>query len=195
MRPNPLHDVLVFLFNTQPLTLVFWLLLAGSLGFVLTVRARAGANPHDGAIWLLRLLTGAMWWQQSLWKVPPQYNGLIYWMKQEVAHASTGLQSALVADLVLPNIAFFGPLVYAIEVAIGVSLILGLFTRLGALLGVLMAANLWLGLYSAPHEWPWTYFFLIIIMSLFLVDPPGRRLGADAMLRRRGAGGLLSLLT
>ena len=69
----------------------------------------------------------------------------------------------LVRDFVLPNIAVFGPLVYATEVAIGVSLILGLLTRLGSALGVLMATNLWLGLYSAPGEWPWTYMFLVVL--------------------------------
>ena len=61
------------------------------------------------------------------------------------------------------------------------SLMLGLLTRLGALMGVAMALQLWLGLYSAPHEWPWTYFFLFIIMGLFFLDPPGRMLGLDGM--------------
>ena len=63
----------------------------------------------------------------------------------------------------LPNIAVFGPLVYAIEVAIAILLILGVFTRLGGALGALMAINLWLGLYDAQGEWPWTYMFLVII--------------------------------
>ena len=65
------------------------------------------------------------------------------------------------------------------------SLILGIITRLGALLGLLMALNLWLGLYSAPNEWPWTYAFIVILQLWFLIDPPGRSLGADALLRRR----------
>jgi len=118
-----------------------------------------------------------MWWQQSLWKVPPHYDwGLIHWMEEMVAHASTQLQSDLVRDLVLPNIAVFGPLVYAIEVAIAVSLIIGLGTRLGAALGALMAINLWLGLYNAPGEWPWTYMFLVVIQLLYVLDPPGRSL-------------------
>ena len=122
-----------------------------------------------------------MWWQQSLWKIPPDYDGLIYWMKQQVAHAAISLQGALVDRVVLPNIAIFGPAVYAVEVAIGVSLILGLWSRAGALLGVLMGLNLWLGLYSAPGEWPWTYMFLIIIQALYVIDPPGRSLVADAL--------------
>lgn len=184
MRPNPLHDILQFLTKPGWPTVVFWLLLLGSFGLALFVwrRTPARRTPRDVAIWLLRLIVGTMWWQQSLWKIPPNYGGLIYWMKQEVAHASTALQSAFVGDLVLPHIAIFGPLVYAVEVAIGVSLMLGLLTRIGALLGALMAVNLWLGLYSAPGEWPWTYAFLLIIQLLFAIDPPGRSLGADALI-------------
>ena len=124
-----------------------------------------------------------MWWQQSLWKIPPNYGGLIYWMKQEAAHAAIPLQGKLVAHIVLPHITVFGPLVYLTEVAIGISLMLGFCSRLGALAGVAMGVNLWLGLYSAPGEWPWTYFFLIVIQLLFVVDPPGRSLGADVLLQ------------
>jgi hypothetical protein len=62
----------------------------------------------------------------------------------------------------------------------------GALTRVGATLGALMTINLWLGLYSAPGEWPWTYGFLAIIMILFMIDPPGRSLGVDAVLRQRG---------
>ena len=65
---------------------------------------------------LLRVIIGIMWWQQSLWKIPHHYDwGLIHWMEEMVQHASTQLQSVLVRDLVLPNIAVFGPMVYAIE--------------------------------------------------------------------------------
>lgn len=50
-----------------------------------------------------------------------------------------------------------------------------------------MAVNLWLGLYNAPGEWPWTYMFLVVIQLIYLIDPPGRSLGFDALLwRRRG---------
>jgi hypothetical protein len=48
-----------------------------------------------------------------------------------------------------------------------------------------MAINLWLGLYRSPAEWPWTYFFLIIVQIMLLVQRPGRSLGLDAILLRR----------
>jgi hypothetical protein len=35
-----------------------------------------------------------------------------------------------------------------------------------------MAINLWLGLYRSPAEWPWTYFFLMVIQIMFRVHRP-----------------------
>ncbi len=188
MRENPWGNAWSFLTDDRWLTPVFWLLLVGAAAVaVLAWRSDPAQRSvrHIG-ICLLRIIVGTMWWQQSLWKVPPHYDwGLIHWMEVMVEHASTQLQSNLVRDFVLPNIAVFGPLVYAIEVAIAGSLILGVFTRLGSVLGALMAINLWLGLYNAPNEWPWTYMFLVVLELLFLLDPPGRSLGIDALLWRR----------
>jgi uncharacterized membrane protein YphA (DoxX/SURF4 family) len=167
---------------------IFWLLLVGSCVAAASAwRTNPGQRTlgHVGS-WLLRLLMGSMWWQQSLWKIPPNYDGLIYWMKQLAQPAAIPLEGQLVQDFVLPNITLFGPLVYAIEVSIGVSLMLGLLTRVGAGLGVLMALNLLLGLYSAPGEWPWAYGFLVIIQSILVLEPPERSLGIDAVLSQRG---------
>ena len=185
MRPNPAYDVLGFLTKPAWPTALFWLLLIGScvIAAIVIMRQPGQRTVRDVAIWLLRFIVGVMWWQQSLWKIPPNYGGLIYWMKQMVDHAAIPVQGELVARIVLPNIAIFGPLVYLTEVGIGISLMLGLCSRLGALAGVGMAVNLWLGLYSAPGEWPWTYFFLVVIQLLFLLDPPGRSLGVDVLLQ------------
>ena len=186
MRPTPWQDAFVFLTSGGWLLVAFWVLLVGSMAFALRAwrRLPTQRTVHGVGIWLLRVLVGTMWWQQSLWKVPPDYGGLMHWMQEMVDHSSILLQSRLVHDVVLPDIAVFGPLVYAVEVLIAVSLILGALTRAGAALGALMALNLWLGLYSAPGEWPWTYMFLIVIQLLFVLDPPGRSLGADALVER-----------
>ena len=190
MRENPVGNALAFLVATDKLwfTVIFWLLLLGSAAAAASAwRADpAQRSLHHIGYGLMRVIAGIMWWQQSLWKIPPHWDwGLIHWMEVMVEHASTQLQSTLVRDLVLPNIAVFGPLVYATEVFIAVSLILGVVTRLGAALGALMAINLWLGLYNAPGEWPWTYMFLVVLQLIFLIDPPGRSLGIDALAWRR----------
>ena len=116
MRENPLGNAVTFLMDADKLwfTIVFWLLLLGSAAVALQVWRTdpAQRNARHIGIGLLRVIVASMWWQQSLWKIPPHYDwGLIHWMQEMVEHASTELQSVLVRDLVLPNIAVFGPLV------------------------------------------------------------------------------------
>jgi uncharacterized membrane protein YphA (DoxX/SURF4 family) len=201
MKRTPITDVWQFLTAPSWTTAVFWLLLIASV--VIAARALASDSeqrtPKRVLDWPLRVVIGAMWWQQSLWKLPPYYTddpsapfgttGLAFWMNQIVEYAPFEFHAGFVKDVVLANFYLFAPIVYLTEVAIGVSLMLGLLTRLGGLAGFLMALNLWAGLYVAPHEWPWTYFFLVVIQALYTLHPPGRSLGLDAVLRARGGAG------
>src|SRR5205823_13722933 len=176
---------------------VFWLLLLASIAIATYAWARIPeqrAAPNL-AVWVIRLLIGAMWWQQSLWKLPPYYTdqpnepfgttGLAYWMGLMGKHAAIPLQADFVNNIVLPHFYLFAPLVCAAEVFVAVSLILGCFVRLGGVIGALQIFNLWLGLYSAPGEWPWTYFFLLLLMLIFALHRYGRRLGLDAIILAR----------
>ncbi len=92
-------------------------------------------------------------------------------MKLLGQHAAIPLQADFVNNIVLPHFYLFAPIVYAAEVLTGVSLMLGAFVRLFALIGALQILNLWLGLYSAPGEWPWTYFFLLVLQLMFAAAP------------------------
>jgi hypothetical protein len=56
-------------------------------------------------------------------------------------------------------------------------------------IGALQVLNLWLGLYNAEGEWPWTYFFLLVLMVIFALHRYGRSLGLDAILLERAARG------
>jgi len=100
-------------------------------------------------------------------------------------HAAIPLQADFVNNIVLPHFYLFAPVVYGLEVLTAVSLILGCFVRLGGVIGALQIANLWLGLYSAPGEWPWTYFFLMLLMLSFALHHYGRSLGLDAIIVAR----------
>ncbi|HYY28647.1 MAG TPA: TQO small subunit DoxD [Chthoniobacterales bacterium] len=186
MRTNPFSDVLDFLTEGSWTTYIFWLLTIASI-VIAAVNFRRDSSQRSVLHlwnWLARFFIGAMWWQQSLWKLPPSYSGLRYWMQEMAKWACSSLQRQFVKGIVLPHFYFFAPQVYFSEVLIAVTLILGLFSRLGSFLGALMAINLWLGLYRSPSEWPWTYFFLIIIQIMLLVQRPGRSLGLDAILLR-----------
>jgi uncharacterized membrane protein YphA (DoxX/SURF4 family) len=197
MNRTPITDVLGFLIEPHWTTLVFWLLILASIAIAVRV---ASVDPAQRTVTrvgdlVARFFVGACWWQQSLWKLPPFYTddpaapfgttGLPFWMKQMAEYAPFKIQADLVNNVVLAHFYLFAPIVYMTEVFIGVSLIIGFATRLGSLAGLLMALNLWAGLYVAPHEWPWTYFFLVLIQLVFTLHPPGRSLGLDALLRSR----------
>ena len=87
----------------------------------------------------------------------------------------------------LPHFCLFAPIIYLLEVLTAVSLILRVFVRLWALIGALQIVNLWLGLYGALGEWPWTYFFLLVLMLIFALHRIGRSLGLDAVIVRSRA--------
>ena len=190
MRANPISDALSFVAGSA-LSHVFIGLVVASL---LIAGLNLARDPDQRTLkalstFVLRFFIGCMWWQQTLWKLPPTYTdlpdgsgGLRYWMTKMVDGAAFQFHSDFVQNLVLPNFRLFAPLVYGIEVFIAVSLMTGTAVRLSGLLGAAMAANLWLGLYNTHGEWPWTYFFLIVIQLLFAIDRAGRSLGVDALI-------------
>jgi uncharacterized membrane protein YphA (DoxX/SURF4 family) len=210
MRVNPFSDTFAFLTQHWWPIYIFWLLLLGSIGIALVNLAR---DPEQRTgrhlwMWIMRLFVGGLWWQQTLWKLPPTYTdnpdgvsgGLHYWVGEMIPQAAFSGQSWLVQHIIQPNFYIFAPQVYLTEVAIAISLMLGLLTRVGGILGALMATNLWLGLYRADYEWPWTYFFLLLLQITLTVYAAGRSLGLDAMLHDsdrlgvKGEGALARLL-
>lgn len=196
---NPFHDCLQFLQKSTlhgrfPIYAFIFLLMASVVialfNFARDSEQRTGQKIYT---WLARLFVGGMWYQQMLWKMPLTFTdspdgsgGLRYWMGEMGKYASFKQQATLVNDLMLPHFKVFALQVWAGETFVAASLILGLFTRLGGLLGTLMAINLWLGLYNRPNEWPWTYFFLILLNAFFLFLRAGRALGIDALVAPKG---------
>jgi len=192
MRPNPITDAIQFL-SGSALFYVFILLAIASLTIAsLNLgRDRRQLNLKDLSTFALRFFIGCMWWQQSLWKLPPTYTdlpdgsgGLRYWVGKMVDGAAFQLHSDFVQYIVQPHFLLFAPVVYATEIFIGISLMTGTAVRLSGLIGAAMAINLWLGLYHAHGEWPWTYFFLIVVQLMFAIHRAGLSLGGDALIAR-----------
>jgi hypothetical protein len=192
MRRNPIDDAIQFLTGST-LFYIFILLVIASLAIagLNFIRDSNQRNVKDLSIFALRFFMGCMWWQQSLWKLPPTYTdrpdgagGLRYWVERMVDGAAFQLHSDFVQYVVQPHFLLFAPIVYATEVFIGISLMTGTAVRLGGVLGAAMAINLWLGLYHAHGEWPWTYFFLIVVQLMLAIHRSGLSLGGDALIAR-----------
>jgi uncharacterized membrane protein YphA (DoxX/SURF4 family) len=197
MNHNPISDVADFLQQPGWTTYAFWVLVLATVAIavyaLITIPGqRRATHLFD---WVFRFLIGCMWWQQTLWKLPPYYTdhpdqpfgetGLAYWMGVMGKSAAIPLQADFVNNIVLPHFYVFAPVVYTLEVLTAVSLILGIFVRFWAIIGALQIANLWLGLYNAQGEWPWTYFFLLVLQLIFAVHRYGRGLGVDAIITAR----------
>ena len=160
--------------------------------------------PVDGfgriGMIISRVIYGYLWYTQLLWKLPPTFgcppdfavstsqgrtSGLCDWVGVMVIYSKWPLQADLVERYVVPNMAWFGWVVWLMEAFVAVSLILGLFTRLGGLAALVQAINLYIGVTAAPFEWYWTYGMLSILGLVFLAVPTGRIWGLDALIRPR----------
>jgi uncharacterized membrane protein YphA (DoxX/SURF4 family) len=155
--------------------------------------SRSRIAAAQGPLWpiaLSRMLIGILWLFSLRWKLPPDFapaagKGLMDWLQLEVQYPAFSFYGNFVATVVIPNFALFAWLIFLAELAVGLSLLTGTLTRLGAALGVLMALNLGIGLLEVPGEWPWSYIMLAMWQGVFLVMGAGRLWGVDAWLRRR----------
>ena len=148
-----------------------------------------------------RLIIGYLWITQLEWKMPPTFGcpanfavstslqqrttGLCDWTGLMAIYSKLPLHAAFVENVIIPNISWMGWIIWLIEAFIAISLILGLLSRLGALVGFFQAVNLYIGLTAIPFEWYWTYGMLYTLHLIFFAVPPGRVLGVDAWLRPR----------
>ncbi len=97
------------------------------------------------------------------------------------------LNAVLLDNLIIPQIAVFGWLVWLAEFWIFLSMLLGLFTRLGALVSIGISLQLYIGLANIPRpfEWEWSYGTIVLLSIAMLGAAAGRVFGVDGWLRRK----------
>jgi uncharacterized membrane protein YphA (DoxX/SURF4 family) len=131
-----------------------------------------------------RVVVGYMWYGQTLWKLPPDWGGpggLRHWVEESGKYAVPWYR-AFVNDVVLPHFGFFAPQVWLGETVIAISLFFGLFTRLGGTLCFVMGVNLYYANSKVPHEWYWSYVFIVLLGGIFAGTRAGRQFGLDRFL-------------
>ncbi|MHB8146419.1 MAG: TQO small subunit DoxD [Vulcanimicrobiaceae bacterium] len=145
------------------------------------------------AFWLalLRIFTGAAWivhgtgkFTQSAMFMPP--NGFIVGFIAKAASATTGPYHDFLVNVVQPNISIFAELVRLGEVLTGCALVLGIFTRFGGFVGVLLTLNYMAakGAFGSLEGVAGIDAAMLALSAVNLVLPTGRMLGVDALLGR-----------
>jgi len=139
-----------------------------------------------GALALLRVYLGMIFLIAALPKLRQDFTpGLTGFVEQVGLTRGHPFYQQLLEQVVLPNAAVFAALVTAGELFVGVTLILGLATRLSASVALILALNYMF----AKGAWFWTpssndAAFVAIALAL-LIGAAGRTLGVDSFLARR----------
>ncbi len=152
------------------------------------------SRAYGGWLALVRVLTGLIWLIHGIPKftnsaafMPP--SGFIVSYIQEGIGKTAGPYHDFLVGVVQPNIGIFAELVRLGEVCVGISLVLGLFTRLGGFFGIVlpldyMAAR---GALTTFTDWSTVDACMALLSAISLVLPTGRVAGLDAFFTRRRA--------
>ncbi len=72
-----------------------------------------------------------------------------------------------------------------LEASLGAFLLLGLATRLWALIGIGQSLAIMLSVLNSPNEWEWSFYLMILAHLALFATAAGRSVGLDAVLRPR----------
>lgn len=158
----------------------------------------SGESLYVNRWWVvpLRLFLGIMWLYAALGKIGPGFDS-IHRIIEVMANGTPsnpqgnpiGWYRTFLADVVLPHWRIFGVLILLGEFSVGISMLFGILTRLGALGGAFLFIQYALG--RAYLEWPFTYLALIAPHAVLIWTAAGRTFGVDGWLARWKPGWLL----
>ena len=116
------------------------------------------------------------------------------WLQGFIDHDALRFYATLLQTIALPHAVAFGYFVGALEILLGLSLLLGIYVRPAAIVGIAYMANLVLATWFAPgHDMPaWRYFGneldhvpLLLLFLVFYATNAGNTWGLDGVLKRR----------
>lgn len=135
-----------------------------------------------------RISLGILWLTNTRWKTPNDFGqagggGLYGFTKAAVDHPVFPPFSWVVEHVVLPNFRAFGWGVLLLEASLGAFLLLGLATRMWAIIGAVQSLAIGLSVANAPNEWPWAYILMIVAHLMVAATAAGRYGGLDGIVR------------
>lgn len=120
------------------------------------------------------------------------HGGFQTYLQDYIANSAVSFYRPLLSGLVLPHAVFFGYVVGIVELAVGISLLIGLWVRPSCILGGLFLLNMLLATWWAPGRGVpvWRYFGnelehlpLLLLLIVFYAADAGRTWGLDGLVR------------
>lgn len=165
-----------------------------------TERLTASPRVLAGGMAAFRIFIGAIWASNALAKLFGQSAfdwGFISFTLVDRGSARSILQDAsattfqplraIYQDLILANWGFFQWFLTIAELAIAVSLLFGIASRLGATAGLLLIGPIWIMLLHR-NLYLWEYPLDLVPLLILAVVPAGRAFGLDGTLAARFRG-------
>ena len=152
-------------------------------------------NNAAKAVAIIRILTGIIFVAEGWSKISGHFvrGGFAESVRETAAERAWPFWSAFLRRIVEPNASAFGWFFAVAELALGIGLLLGLFTRAAAIGGMLLMLILLLGQTNVGRgswaEWVTaglTSKFALLLMGLLFLADAGGVWGIDARLRRQG---------
>ena len=153
------------------------------------MRDWVSSNPEKFSIFLIRLMVGILWLSEAGVKIVtrdfenPDFDRSFFLL--ELKSMASKHPFPIVGDLIntylVPNAGLIVWMVIFSELFIGTTILLGLFTRLGALIGMGMTINLWF-FTLGWNEWIWIYPLIFTPLFIFFWSDSGRQIGLDRIL-------------
>lgn len=134
-------------------------------------------------IGLFRVGLSLIWIENVGWKRPPDFEALRVYTQLAVDHPVFPPFTWVVSNVVLPNFALFGWTTLLVEASLGAFLLIGLFTRLVAVIALGQTTAISLSVLNAPNEWEWAYFLMLLAHLAIFATAAGRYWGLDGLLR------------
>jgi thiosulfate dehydrogenase [quinone] large subunit len=136
-------------------------------------------NPLRQAHFLLlaQAVYGILWLEGASWKIlvdgklALNYDGLSYWASRGSEFPVLDSYKWLLDNLILPNIEFFLPIVFLVELTIGLLFFFGKYIRVAAVMAIAQTLAIMLSVLNAPHEWKWSYLLMLLVAIIFFFIP------------------------
>ena len=147
-----------------------------------------GGVASRAIIWALRTLLGLLWLQGVGWKSPAvpfdQSSGFFFdFVEGAVSNEVFAPYAWAVDTFVLPNWTIFAWGTWTVEILLATFLLLGLATRLWALVGAALSLAIFLSVANTPDEWGWAYWMMVVGHLVLFATAAGRVGGLDGVAR------------
>lgn len=132
---------------------------------------------------LVRVGVALLWIENAGWKTPPDFESLRRFTGYAVEYPVFPPFSWVIEHVVLANFTPFAWMTLILEACLGAFLLIGLATRLWAVIGVGQSVAIMLSVLNAPNEWEWSFYLMILAHIALFATAAGRDFGLDGVLR------------